>query len=161
MQPKPRAAIIYSWDLPAMSEDCLSLNIWAPEGAKDAPVFVWIHGGSLVTGSGGDPLYDGSALAKRGMIVVSINYRLGMFGWFAHPALSAESPDHLSGNYGLLDQIAALEWVKRNIGAFGGDATNVTIAGERSEEHTSELQSLMRISYAVFCLKKKNNTKYN
>src|SRR3546814_6291467 len=135
MQPKPRAASIYSWDLPAMSEDCLSLNIWAPEGAKDAPVFVWIHGGSLVTGSGGDPLYDGSALAKRGMIVVSINYRLGMFGWFAHPALSAESPDHLSGNYGLLDQIAALE---------------------RSEEHTSELQSLMRNSYAVFCLKKKN-----
>src|SRR3546814_4920589 len=106
-------------------------------------------------------LFRSSALAKRGMIVVSINYRLGMFGWFAHPALSAESPDHLSGNYGLLDQIAALEWVKRNIGAFGGDATNVTIAGERSEEHTSELQSLMRISYAVFCLKKKNNTKYN
>src|SRR3546814_12145918 len=70
MQPKPRAASIYSWDLPAMSEDCLSLNIWAPEGAKDAPVFVWIHGGSLVTGSGGDPLYDGSALATRGLIVV-------------------------------------------------------------------------------------------
>jgi len=130
MQPKPRAASIYSWDLPAMSEDCLSLNVWAPEGAKDLPVFVWIHGGSLVSGSGGDPLYDGSALAKRGMIVVSINYRLGMFGWFAHPALSAESPDRLSGNYGLLDQIAALEWVKRNIGAFGGDAKNVTIAGE-------------------------------
>lgn len=130
MQPKARAGSIYSWDLPAMSEDCLSLNIWAPEGAKDLPVFVWIHGGSLVTGSGGDPIYDGSALAKRGMIVVSVNYRLGMFGWFAHPGLSAESPDHLSGNYGLLDQIAALEWVQRNIGAFGGDAKNVTIAGE-------------------------------
>src|SRR3546814_4423007 len=108
--------------LPAMSEDCLSLNVWAPDDAKDAPVFVWIHGGSLVAGSGGDPLYDGSALAKRGLVVVSINYRLGMFGWFAHPALSAESPDHLSGNYGLLDQVAALQW--------------------RSEEHTSELQSL-------------------
>src|SRR3546814_12332752 len=76
--------------LPAMSEDCLSLNVWAPDDAKDAPVFVWIHGGSLVAGSGGDPLYDGSALAKRGLVVVSINYRLGMFGWFAHQALSAE-----------------------------------------------------------------------
>src|SRR5690606_11614908 len=119
MQPKARAGSIYSWDLPAMSEDCLSLNIWAPEGAKDLPVFVWIHGGSLVTGSGGDPIYDGSALANRGMIVVSVNYRLGMFGWFAHPGLSAESPDQLAGNYGLLDQIAALEWVQRNIGAFG------------------------------------------
>ena len=130
MQPKPRAASIYSWDLPAMSEDCLSLNIWAPEGAKDLPVFLWIHGGALVSGSGGDPLYDGSALAKRGMIVVSINYRLGALGWLAHPALSAEASDHVSGNYGLLDQIAALQWVKRNIGAFGGDAANVTIAGE-------------------------------
>src|SRR3546814_9043399 len=79
MQPKPRAASIYSWDLPAMSEDCLSLNVWAPDDAKDAPVFVWIHGGSLVAGSGGDPLYDGSALAKRGLVVVSINYRLGLF----------------------------------------------------------------------------------
>src|SRR3546814_16564742 len=107
-----------------MSEDCLSLNIWAPEGAKDAPVFVWIHGGSLVTGSGGAPLYDGSALAKRGMIVVSINYRLGMFGWFAHPALSAASPDHLSGNSGLLGPIAAPEWVTRHLGASGGAATS-------------------------------------
>src|SRR3546814_14934429 len=96
MQPKPRAASIYSWDLPAMSEDCLSLNIWAPEGAKDAPVFVWIHGGSLVTGSGGDPLYDGSALAKRGTIVVSITYRLGMFAGFAHSAISAAPPAHPS-----------------------------------------------------------------
>src|SRR3546814_18026130 len=114
MQPKPRAASIYSWDLPAMSEDCLSLNIWAPEGAKDAPVFVWIHGGSLVTGSGGDPLYDGSALAKRGMIVVSITYRLGMFGWFEHPALRPESPAHLSGHYRLPDPHALPARVKRN-----------------------------------------------
>jgi len=130
MQPKPRGPSIYAWDLPAMSEDCLSLNIWASEDASNAPVFLWIHGGSLTTGSGGDPLYDGSALAERGMVVVSINYRLGALGYFAHPALSAESADGVSGNYGLLDQIAALAWVKRNIGAFGGDAGNVTIAGE-------------------------------
>ena len=130
MQPKPRGPSIYAWDLPATSEDCLSLNIWAPEKARDAPVFLWINGGSLTSGSGSDPLYDGSALAARGMVVVSINYRLGALGYFAHPALSAESPDGISGNYGLLDQIAALEWVKRNIGAFGGDARNVTIAGE-------------------------------
>lgn len=130
MQPKPRAANIYAGDSPAMSEDCLSLNIWTPENAKDAPVFVWIHGGSLTSGSGADPVYDGSALARRGIVVVTINYRLGMLGYLAHPALSAEAPDHVSGNYGLLDQIAALEWVKRNIGAFGGDAGNVTIAGE-------------------------------
>ncbi|WP_417620610.1 carboxylesterase/lipase family protein [Parasphingorhabdus sp.] len=130
LQPGPRGPSIYAWDLPAMSEDCLSLNIWAPENAKGAPVFVWIHGGSLTTGSGGDPLYDGSALAARGMIVVSINYRLGALGYLAHPGLSAESADGVSGNYGLLDQIAALEWVKRNIGAFGGNAGNVSIAGE-------------------------------
>jgi para-nitrobenzyl esterase len=130
MQPKRNAPSIYAWDLPAMSEDCLSLNIWAPENARDAPVFLWIHGGALVSGSGGDPLYDGSALAARGLVVVSINYRLGALGYFAHPALSAESADGVSGNYGLLDQIAALDWVKRNIGAFGGDAGNVTIAGE-------------------------------
>ena len=130
MQPGPRGPSIYAWDLPAMSEDCLSLNIWTPQDAKNAPVFVWIHGGALTGGSGGDPIYDGSALAERGIVVVSINYRLGALGWLAHPALSAESADGVSGNYGLLDQIAALEWVKRNIGAFGGSAGNVTIAGE-------------------------------
>ncbi len=130
MQPKRTAPSIYGGDQPAMSEDCLSLNIWAPEGASNLPVFLWIHGGSLTSGSASDPLYDGSALADRGMVVVSINYRLGALGYLAHPALSAESPDNISGNYGLLDQIAALEWVKRNIGAFGGDAGNVTIAGE-------------------------------
>ena len=130
MQPKPRAASIYAWALPAMSEDCLSLSIWAPDTAKQAPVFVWIHGGALTTGSGSDPIYDGTALAKRGLVVVSINYRLGVLGYLALPQLSAESPDSVSGNYGLLDQVAALEWVKRNISAFGGDPANVTVAGE-------------------------------
>ena len=129
-QPKPRGPSIYAGDLPATSEDCLSLNIWTPKNARGAPVFVWIHGGALTSGASSEAIYDGSALAKRGLVVVSINYRLGALGYLAHPELSAESPDHVSGNYGLLDQIAALEWVKRNIGAFGGDGGNVTIAGE-------------------------------
>ena len=130
VQPKPRQGSIYAWDLPSTGEDCLSLNIWSPAKARRAPVFVWIHGGSLVAGSGGDTLYDGSRLAEHGVIVVTINYRLGVLGYLAHPALSAESTDHVSGNYGLLDQIEALRWVKRNIASFGGDPANVTIAGE-------------------------------
>ena len=130
VQPKPRPGSIYTWELPPMSEDCLSLNIWAPANAQKAPVFVWIHGGSLVSGAGSDELYDGTRLAAQGLIVVSINYRLGVLGFLAHPALSAESRRNVSGNYGLLDQIAALRWVNRNIAAFGGDASNVTIAGE-------------------------------
>jgi para-nitrobenzyl esterase len=113
-----------------MSEDCLTLNIWAPTGARKAPVFFWIHGGALVTGSGSDALYNGARLAEQGVVVVSINYRLGVFGWLAHPELSKESSLGISGNYGLLDQIEALKWVRRNIGAFGGDPANVTIAGE-------------------------------
>jgi para-nitrobenzyl esterase len=130
VQPKSRSESIYAWDLPSMSEDCLSLNLWAPADAHKAPVFVWIHGGSLTSGAGSDPMYDGSRLAERGLIVVTINYRLGVLGYLAHPALSAESRRNISGNYGLLDQIEALRWVKRNIAAFGGDASNVTIAGE-------------------------------
>ena len=130
VQPKPQPASIYAWDLRPMSEDCLSLNIWAPAGARNAPVFFWIHGGALSSGAGSDPLYDGAALAARGLVVVSINYRLGVLGFLAHPQLSAESSRNVSGNYGLLDQIAALRWVNRNIAAFGGDPANVTIAGE-------------------------------
>lgn len=129
-QPPAPPGSIYAEVYPAMSEDCLSLNIWAPAGAKKAPVFVWIHGGNLVRGSSQQAMFDGAQLAKRGVIVVSINYRLGIFGYFAHPGLSAESPEGASGNYGVMDQIAALKWVKANIGAFGGDARNVTIAGE-------------------------------
>jgi para-nitrobenzyl esterase len=129
-QPKPRVGSIYASPLAAMSEDCLSLNVWAPAKVRKAPVLVWIHGGSLVSGSSSEGMYDGAALAERGVVVVSINYRLGVLGYLAHPELSAESPDHVSGNYGLLDQIAALRWVQRNIAAFGGDPANVTIAGE-------------------------------
>lgn len=130
IQPRPTALHIYANPPTKISEDCLTLNVWTPENAKDAPVIVWIHGGALTTGYSHEAMYDGTKLAARGAIVVSINYRLGALGYMAHPALSAESPDGVSGNYGLLDQIAALEWVKANIGAFGGDAKNVTIAGE-------------------------------
>lgn len=121
---------IYADDPPAMSEDCLSLNIWAESRLRKAPVLVWIHGGSLVTGRGSEGIYDGAALAKSGLVVVTINYRLGVLGWLAHPGLSAESSAGVSGNYGLLDQIAALRWVRRNIAAFGGDPNNVTLAGQ-------------------------------
>jgi para-nitrobenzyl esterase len=130
LQPRMPPGFIYASELPQLSEDCLTLNVWAPAGAKDAPVMVWIHGGSLVTGSSRESMYDGAALARQGLVVVSINYRLGVLGWLAHPELSAESPDGVSGNYGLLDQIAALTWVKRNIAAFGGDPARVTVAGE-------------------------------
>ncbi|PQA89580.1 carboxylesterase/lipase family protein [Hyphococcus luteus] len=130
MQYRANKDSIYDENVSAYSEDCLSLNIWKPKDAQNAPVFVWIHGGALRSGASGVSMYDGAAFAKRGVIFVSINYRLGILGYLAHPELSAESPDGVSGNYGLLDQIAALEWVQRNIGAFGGDPDNVTIAGE-------------------------------
>jgi para-nitrobenzyl esterase len=129
-QPLSGPGNIYADNPPAMSEDCLSLNIWAHANAHNAPVMVWIHGGSLTTGSGSEGVYDGARLAARGVVVVTINYRLGVLGYLAHPALSAESPLGISGNYGLLDQIEALRWVKSNITAFGGDPSNVTIAGE-------------------------------
>ena len=129
-QPTPGDTGIYSNDLRPTSEDCLTLNIWAPADAFRAPVFVWIHGGALLTGSSKESMYDGARLAAHGIVVVSINYRLGVLGFLAHPDLSAESPLGISGNYGLLDQIEALRWIKRNIGAFGADPSKVTIAGE-------------------------------
>lgn len=131
VQPRNRNAGIYTNPLDRVSEDCLTLNIWAPEGGRDLPVFVWIHGGALVAGYSHETMYDGARMAQRGnIVVVSINYRLGILGYLAHPELSAESQDGVSGNYGLLDQISALKWVQRNIAAFGGNAGNVTIAGE-------------------------------
>lgn len=121
---------IYADVLPGYSEDCLSLNVWQPVQAKKAPVIVFIHGGSLTRGSAAEPMYDGANFAARGITFVSINYRLGVFGYLAHPELSAQSPLGISGNYGLMDQIAALRWVQKNIAAFGGDPGNVTIMGE-------------------------------
>jgi para-nitrobenzyl esterase len=128
----PAAAAIYQAKLPPLSEDCLYLNIWTPaNSAKDRlPVMVWIHGGGFTRGFAGTRAYDGEALARKGAVIVTINYRLGIFGFFAHPALSAESGHHASGNYALLDQIAALQWVQKNIAAFGGDPARVTIFGE-------------------------------
>lgn len=130
LQPPPQPTSVYYGAIASMSEDCLTLNVWTPAGARKAPVMVWIHGGSLVGGSSSESLYDGAGIARQGVVFVSINYRLGLLGYLAHPALSAESPRHLSGNYGLLDQIEALRWVHDNIAAFGGDPGRVTIAGE-------------------------------
>ena len=116
----------------SMSEDCLYLNVWtaAKTATERRPVMVWIHGGGFEYGSGDPPMYGGEELAKKGVVFVSINYRLGLFGFFAHPELTSESDHHSSGNYALLDQIAALEWVRKNIAAFGGDPKRVTIFGE-------------------------------
>lgn len=112
-------------------EDCLYLNVWsAARPGDNAPVMVWIHGGGLFIGDGSEVAYDGASLAARGAVIVTINYRLGPFGYLAHPVLRAESAHDASGNYGLLDQIAALQWVQDNIAQFGGDAARVTIFGE-------------------------------
>ncbi|HTQ12570.1 MAG TPA: carboxylesterase/lipase family protein [Rhizomicrobium sp.] len=112
------------------SEDCLTANVWTPSTAGKLPVMVWIHGGAFRTGGAANSLYDGSELARHGVVVVTFNYRLGWLGFLDLPALAAEHPDEPHGNYGLMDQIAALQWVRRNIAAFGGDPDNVTIFGE-------------------------------
>ena len=119
-------------NLPAPSEDCLYLNVWTPakSAGEKLPVLVWIHGGGFVAGTPAEKLYHGEWLAKKGIVFVSVGYRLGVFGFLAHPELSAESPHHVSGNYGILDMIAGLQWVQRNISAFGGDPKKVTIQGE-------------------------------
>ena len=114
------------------SEDCLYINVWtaAKSPEERRPVFVWTYGGGFTGGSGSQDWYDGAALAKKGLVVVNYNYRLGVFGFFAHPELTAESEHHASGNQGMLDFLAALKWVQENIEGFGGDPNNVTIAGE-------------------------------
>ena len=116
-----------------VSEDCLYLNVWTPAAPGDGArlsTMVWIHGGGFVVGSGAEPRYDGAHLAARGIVVVTLNHRLNALGFLAHPELTAESDHRASGNYGFLDLVAALGWVKRNIAAFGGDPGNVTIFGE-------------------------------
>jgi para-nitrobenzyl esterase len=115
-----------------IGEDCLYLNVWtgAAAAAEKRPVLVWIYGGGFGSGGGNVPIYDGEAMAKKGVVFVSFNYRVGVFGFFAHPELTKESGHGASGNYGLMDQIAALTWVQKNIAAFGGDPANVTIAGQ-------------------------------
>lgn len=122
----------YYSPLGAIGEDCLYLNVWTPAKSKSEkhPVMVWVHGGGYTRGTGATATYNGEVLAAKGVVVVTINYRLGVFGFLAHPELTKESPNHASGNYGLLDQVAALQWVKKNIAAFGGDPSRATIFGE-------------------------------
>lgn len=128
--PYPAGSMYYSPPR-KQSEDCLYLNIWTAARPGDKrPVMVWIHGGALTRGSGATRTYDGTSFAKKGVVLVTINYRLGPLGYLAHPELSAESPNHASGNYAVLDQIASLKWVQKNIAAFGGDPGRVTIFGE-------------------------------
>jgi para-nitrobenzyl esterase len=128
---------------PNTSEDCLFLNVWtaAASAGDRRPVMVWIHPGGYQTGSGAAPGYDGEALAKKGVVLVTINYRLGVFGFFSHPELTKESEHHASGNYALMDQVAALQWVQKNIAAFGGDPQRVTVFGDSAG--SSSIANLM------------------
>jgi para-nitrobenzyl esterase len=135
MQPKPVPFMVYTTEFlipeKPISEDCLYLNVWTKFKAGDKrPVFVWIYGGGFGSGGTSVPIYDGEALTKKGIVFVSANYRVGAFGFLAHPELSKESSDKSSGNYGLMDQIAGLQWIKKNIAAFGGDPDNISIAGQ-------------------------------
>jgi para-nitrobenzyl esterase len=133
--PRPMQTIVFG-DMGSrsngVSEDCLYLNVWTPakRNTKDLPVLVYFYGGGNVAGDGSEPRYDGEAMSKQGIVVVTCNYRLNVFGFLAHPELSAEAPYKASGNYGMLDQLAALQWVQKNIAAFGGNPAKVTIAGE-------------------------------
>ncbi len=149
---------VFQLPLDDMSEDCLYLNVWtATRGQAKQPVMVYIHGGGLTRGSGHkfsglqlSPAYDGAALAKKGVVVVTINYRLGPLGYLAHPELTAESANHSSGNYGTLDQIAALTWVKNNIAAFGGDPAQVTIFGQSAGSWSVNVLSASPLAKGLF-----------
>ena len=123
----------FYWEDPEFSEDCLYLNVWTPapgKADKKLPVAMWIHGGAYTGGWGYEPEFDGKVWAEKGVVLVTVNYRLGIFGFLNHPFLAEESPNHVSGNYGILDQVAALKWVHANIAAFGGDPDNITILGQ-------------------------------
>jgi para-nitrobenzyl esterase len=136
-----------------VSEDCLYLNVWQPAGATaaaGAPVLVYYYGGGFVAGDGSEPRYDGESMAKRGIVVVTLSYRLGTFGFFSHPELTAESPQHASGNYALMDQTAALRWVRDNIAAFGGDPKRVTIAGESAGSYAVSAQMASPLAKGLF-----------
>lgn len=137
---------------PGTSEDCLYLNVWTSNvaSAKPMPVVVWVHGGGFTQGSASAAIINGEQIAKQGIVFVSINYRLGILGFFAHPELTAESPHHSSGNYGLMDMVAALEWVQRNIRAFGGDPAKVTIAGQSAGASAMEFLAAMPSAKGLF-----------
>ncbi len=134
------------------SEDCLYLNVWTPVEARESklPVMVWIYGGGFVAGAASEPRQDGEQLAKKGVVVVSLNYRLGVFGFFSHPELDRESGHGSSGNYGLLDQVAALHWVRKNIAAFGGDPNQVTIFGESAGSFSVSALMASPLSQGLF-----------
>src|SRR5438067_13629455 len=127
-----------------MSEDCLYLNVWTPAtSAQDRlPVLVYFYGGGFMAGDGSEPRYDGASIARKGIVALTVNYRLNVFGFFAHPELTHESPHDASGNYGYLDQAAALRWVQANISAFGGEPGRVTIAGESAGSSPASAQML-------------------
>ena len=138
-----------------ISEDCLYLNVWTPAAATKtprggAPVLVYFYGGGFVAGDGSEPRYDGESMARRGIVVVTMSYRLGIFGFFSHPELTAESPRHASGNYALMDQTAALRWVRDNIAAFGGDPKQVTIAGESAGSFSVSAQMASPLAKGLF-----------
>ena len=131
-----------------VSEDCLYLNVWTPakSGNEKLPVLVYFYGGGFLAGDGSELRYDGESIARKGIVSVTVNYRLGVFGFFAYPELTKESPHHASGNYGLLDQNAALRWVQKNIAAFGGDPKKVTIAGESAASFSVSAQMASPLS---------------
>ncbi len=136
---------------PRASEDCLTLNVFKPyEGENGMPVMVWIHGGSFIAGTASDPLFDGAKLAQAGVVVVTLNYRLGAFGWLAHPALGQDAADGEIANDGMMDQIAALRWVHDNIAVFGGDPNNVTLFGTSSGAASIALLMLCEQSRDLF-----------
>jgi len=146
MQGRPFSDMVFRND--GTSEDCLYLNVWAPANAKPGslPVLVYFYGGGFVAGDGSEYRYDGESMAKQGIVVVTMSYRLGVFSWFTHPALTAESPNKASGNYGLLDQRASLQWVQQHIAAFGGDPKRVTIAGESAGSFSVSAQMASPLS---------------
>lgn len=145
MQPRIYSDMIFR--SAGVSEDCLYLNVWVPDGgAKDLPVLVYFYGGGYMAGDGSELRYDGESMAKQGIVAVTVNYRLGVFGFLAHPELTKESPHHASGNYGLMDQAAALAWVHKNIRAFGGDPSRVTIGGESAGSFSVSAQMASPLS---------------
>jgi para-nitrobenzyl esterase len=154
-KPFPRPPYVAEFLIPAdgqISEDCLYLNVWTAAKTNDEKraVIVYIHGGGFTEGSGSVPIYDGEAMAKKGIVFVTINYRQGLFGFFSHPELTQESPNHASGNYGILDQVAALRWVKNNIAAFGGNPDNVTIAGQSAGSMSVNALSVTPLAKGLF-----------
>jgi len=146
MQKRIYSDMIFRAD--TMSEDCLYLNVWTPSktGKEKLPVLVYFYGGGFSAGDGSESRYDGESMAQKGVVTLTISYRLGIFGFFCHPELTKESPHHASGNYGLLDQNAALKWVYENIAAFGGDPARVTIAGESAGSFSVSAQMVSPLS---------------